>query len=140
MTIENNTLPEKYSLLNGAALAYVGDAVYEVEVRKYVIELGKTHPNRLHRAAIKYVSAQGQAKVMHHWIEQTDFLTPEEIQIYKRGRNHKTNTKAKNASIGDYRQATGFEALLGWLKLSNQEERCQNLIQEAIQYINQEGA
>ncbi|MCR8969869.1 Mini-ribonuclease 3 [Facklamia sp. 7083-14-GEN3] len=136
----NENIPDKYSLLNGAALAYVGDAVYEVEIRKYVIELGKTHPNKLHGAAIKYVSAKGQAKVMHHWIQQDDFLTTKEIQIYKRGRNHKANTKAKNASIGDYRQATGFEALLGWLKLSGQEERCNHLIQQAIQYINEEGA
>ncbi|MGF3066472.1 Mini-ribonuclease 3 [Facklamia sp. P12945] len=138
MTNENT--PDKYSLLNGAALAYVGDAVFEVEIRKHVIELGKTHPNKLHKAAIKYVSAKGQAKVMHHWIQQDDFLTAEEIQIYKRGRNHKANTKAKNASIGDYRQASGFEALLGWLKLSGQEERCYHLIQLAIQYINEEGA
>lgn len=128
-----------YSLLNGAALAYIGDAVYEVEVRKYVLSLGKTHPNYLHQAAVKYVSAQGQAQVMLSWLKESDFLSSEEIAIYKRGRNHKTTTKAKNATIGDYRQATGFEALIGWLNLTQQKDRCQNLIHRAIEIINERG-
>ena len=72
---------------------------------------------------------------MKHWLSDNTTLTPEEIQIYKRGRNYKTNTKAKNASIGDYRQATGFEALMGWLYLSNQHDRMNQLMQEAIQWI-----
>lgn len=128
-------LPTDHEMLNGAALAYMGDAVYELAIRRYVIEQGKTHPNRLHRAAIRYVSAQGQALVMQAWISQNDFLRPEEINIYKRGRNHKANTKAKNASIGDYRQATGFEALIGWLYLTGQASRLEELIKEAIQMI-----
>lgn len=127
--------PTDHEMLNGAALAYMGDAVYEIAVRRYVIEQGKTHPNRLHKAAIRYVSAQGQAQVMQAWINQDNFLTPDEINIYKRGRNHKANTKAKNASIGDYRQATGFEALIGWLYLTDQENRLEELVQRAIQMI-----
>ena len=90
-------------LLNGSALAYVGDAVYEVRVRERVIQRGITQPNKLHRAAIKYVEAAGQAYVMKVFLAQPDLLTPQEIEYYKRGRNHKANTKAKNASIGDYR-------------------------------------
>lgn len=128
-----------FDLINGAALAYIGDAVYELFVRRYVIQLGKTHPNRLHQAAIKYVSAKAQARVILHWLDQSDFLTPSEIQFYKRGRNYKANTKAKNASIAEYRQATGFEALLGWLQLTGQEERCQVLMETAVEYLNHEG-
>ncbi|MBK0347977.1 ribonuclease III [Aerococcaceae bacterium zg-ZJ1578] len=129
---------QELQLINGAALAYMGDAVYEQHIRKHVIQKGDTAPNKLHRAAVRYVSATAQAKVMKHWIKDVDILTPEEIDIYKRGRNHKANTKAKNASISDYRQATGFEALIGWLKLTEQEERCYQLMENAIQYIESE--
>ena len=72
------------------------------------------------------------------WIKEESYLTDQEITIYKRGRNHKANTKAKNASIQDYRQATGFEALMGWLYLTNQVERLEDLIQAAINLIDQE--
>lgn len=126
---------ERPELMNGATLAYIGDAVYEVAVRQHVLLSGETHPNQLHRLAIRFVEAAGQAQVMKHWLSDDTSLTPEEIQIYKRGRNYKTNTKAKNASIGDYRQATGFEALIGWLYLSNQHDRMNQLMQEAIQWI-----
>lgn len=124
-------------LLNGSTLAYVGDAVYELAVRKHVLSKGITQVNHLHRAAVNYVGAIGQAKVMLHWIKQDDFLTAQEITMYKRGRNHKANTKAKNASIGDYRQATGFESLLGWLALTEQTERLDQLINEAITMIDE---
>ncbi|MGX7107351.1 Mini-ribonuclease 3 [Hutsoniella sourekii] len=125
-------------LLNGAALAYIGDAIYEVYVRAHVLEKGLTDPNLLHKSAIKYVEASGQAKVMRHWLNQEDFLSQEEIQYFKRGRNHKANTKAKNASIGDYRQATGFESLIGWHYLAGNEERLVELITCAIQLIDTE--
>lgn len=124
-------------MLNGATLAYVGDAVYELAVRRHVLAKGKTQVNKLHREAVAYVGAIGQAKVMLTWINDDDFLTQEEIKFYKRGRNHKANTKAKNASIGDYRQATGFESLMGWLSLTNQNERLDQLISEAIRIIDE---
>lgn len=129
--LTNNT----YSQLNGAALAYIGDAIYEVYIRQYVIKQGKTQPNKLHRAAIQYVEAKGQAKAMKHLL-QTDLLNAQEIDVYKRGRNHKANTKAKNASIGDYRQATGFESLLGWLYLTQQVTRLEWVMDQAIMIIN----
>lgn len=124
-------------MLNGATLAYVGDAVYELAVRRHVLAKGKTQVNKLHRESVAYVGAIGQAKVMLTWINDDDFLTQEEIKFYKRGRNHKANTKAKNASIGDYRQATGFESLMGWLSLTNQNERLDQLISEAIRIIDE---
>lgn len=129
-----NSIP--FTLLNGAALAYLGDAVYETAIRQHVIQQGFTQVNKLHKAAVKYVSAEGQARVIQKWIKSDDFLTEAEIAIYKRGRNHKANTKAKSASIGDYRQATGFEAILGWLHITNQEERIATLIKNAIDYID----
>ncbi len=127
-------------LLNGATLAYLGDAAYETYIRHHVLTSGKTSVNDLHRAAIKYVEAKGQAKVMMAWIKEDSYLTDQEISIYKRGRNHKANTKAKNASIQDYRQATGFEALMGWLYLTDQMERLESLIQAAIDLIDQENS
>lgn len=127
-----------YQQLNGAALAYLGDAVYEIAIRHYILTTGHTNPNQLHNAAVKFVGAKGQAKIIKTWIDQDDILTEEEIAIYKRGRNHKANTKAKNASIQDYRQATGFEALMGWLYLSGETDRLETLIQAGIQLIEEE--
>lgn len=126
-------------LLNGSALAYVGDAVYEMYVREYVLHQGITQPNKLHKAAVKYVEASGQAYIIKKWLETDDILTAQEIEFYRRGRNHKANTKARNASIGDYRQATGFEALIGWLHLTQQTERERFLIELAIRTINERG-
>lgn len=122
---------------NGSALAYIGDAVYEVAIRKHLLDLGDTQANRLHKQAIKYVEAQGQADIMQFWLGQESFLSQDEIDFYRRGRNHKANTKAKNASIGAYRQATGFEALIGWLFLSQQEVRLKELISNAIAFIDE---
>lgn len=128
---------QAFNHLNGAALAYMGDAVYETAVRRHVVEKGITQPNRLHQAAVHYVGAIGQAKVIQTWIKEDNVLTADEITMYKRGRNNKANTKAKNASIGDYRQATGFESLIGWLALTNQTERLETLMQLAIQMIDE---
>lgn len=127
---------DKYKLLNGAALAYIGDAVYEQFVRQYVIEKGQTTPNLLHRSAVKYVSAAAQAYIIKDFLKDDETLSKEEIEIYKRGRNYKANTKAKNASIGDYRQATGFESLIGWLSLTKQDQRCTELMTLSIDIIN----
>lgn len=138
MTEQDSKMHKEMELLNGAALAYVGDAVYEVAVRQHVIHEGKTQANQLHQAAIHYVSAIKQAQVMRAWLKEEGLLSQKEIQIYKRGRNHKANTKAKNASIGDYRQATGFEALIGWLHLTQQDQRAAELIQRAINDLDRE--
>ncbi|MBG9987470.1 Mini-ribonuclease 3 [Aerococcaceae bacterium DSM 111176] len=127
-----------YQQLNGAALAYLGDAVYEQAIRHYILTTGHTNPNQLHKSAVKFVGAKGQARIIKHWIDQDNVLTDEEIAVYKRGRNHKANTKAKNASIQDYRQATGFEALIGWLYLSGKTDRLELLIEEGIQLIEGE--
>lgn len=125
-------------LLNGAALAFIGDGVYDLFIRQHVLEEGVTHPHLLTKMAVRYVSAQAQAKIMRYWLHEANFLSEEELGYYKRGRNYKGNSKAKNASIGDYRQATGFEALMGWLYLSGQSDRLQILCMSAIQIIEEE--
>lgn len=125
-------------LLNGLALAYIGDAVYELEIRRYLLERGETKPQHLHRLATRYVSARGQAKIIKYFQEE-NIITDEELSYFKRGRNSKINTKAKNTDIHRYLQATGFEALMGYLYLTKQKERLSELINESIQYINKTG-
>lgn len=126
-------------LLNGLALAYIGDAIYELAIRKHLLETGVTQPNKLHHTATQYVSARAQAKIMKYFIEE-ELLIDEELDYYKRGRNSKINTRAKNTDIQTYLQATGFESLMGYLYLTKQEERLKELINHCIDYIDkQEG-
>jgi len=127
-------------LLNGLALAYIGDAVYELAIRQYLLEVGQTRPNQLHRHATQYVSAKAQAKIMNDFFEK-EILTEEEENYYKRGRNSKINTKAKNTDIHTYLQSTGFESLIGYLYLTEQEDRLNEIVKYCIQFINeQEGS
>lgn len=118
---------ESFSLKEQAAgqyspltLAYIGDAVYEVIVRTVLVERGNAPVNTLHKHASKLVKAQAQADAYHRIKEQ---LTEEEMSVFRRGRNAKSYTSAKNATIGDYRVATGFEALFGYWYLTGQTER-----------------
>ncbi|MDN6194898.1 MAG: Mini-ribonuclease 3 [Atopostipes suicloacalis] len=124
-------------LLNGLALAYIGDAIYELEVRRYLLEIGETKPQHLHRLATEYVSARGQAKIIKYFQEE-NLLSEEEYGYFKRGRNSKINTKAKNTDIHRYLQSTGYEALMGYLYLTKQEERLNDLIRKSIQYIDEQ--
>lgn len=121
-------------LLNGLALAYMGDAVYETAIREYLLGEGQTKPNQLHHMATEYVSAKAQAAIMGALLEG-DLISEEEETYYKRGRNSKINTKAKNTDIHTYLQSTGFEALMGYLYLTEQEERLTELIDWCIQFI-----
>ena len=115
-----------YKQLNGLALAYVGDAIYEIYIRDYLVSLGQTKPNVLHRMATHYVSAKAQAS-----------LTEEEEVMYKRGRNAKSHTFAKNADVTTYRVATGFESLMGYLHLTQQKERLEELINWCIKKVGE---
>ena len=96
-------------------LAYIGDAAYELVIRTMVVEKGNRQASQLHRLTTSYVKAQAQAAMIEALEPE---LTEEELAIYKRGRNAKSYTSAKNASILDYRKATGLEALIGYLYLS----------------------
>ena len=106
-------------------LAYIGDGIFDVVMRTLVVEKGNTSANQLHRATSHIVKAHSQALMAQ---ALADVLTEEEADVYRRGRNAKSHTMAKNASVTDYRSATGFEALMGYLYLTKQEERMMELI------------
>lgn len=124
--------------INTTALAYMGDAVYEIYIRKHVMETGHVHVDRLHAMAVPFVKAEGQAKAIKYLMD--NFLTEEEQVLTKRARNHKIATKAKNATPMDYKWATAFEALLGYLYLKDDIKRLEEVIAKAIWYIEETGA
>ncbi|AEH52159.1 ribonuclease III [Heyndrickxia coagulans 2-6] len=117
--------------LNSLALAYMGDAVYEEYIRHHVLLQGKTKPNRLHREAIRFVSAKAQAQVLKQMMNE-DLLTEEETAVVRRGRNAKSGTVPKNTDVQTYRHSTAFEALIGYHYLSGSRERMEALIEKAI--------
>lgn len=119
--------------INSTALAYIGDAVYEIYVRKHVMETVQTNADRLHQMAIKYVCADGQAKAVKKMMQ--GFLTDEEVRAVKRARNHKTTSKPKNADPVIYKLATALEALLGQLYIDENKERLEAVIHEAFSII-----
>lgn len=123
--------------LNSLALAYIGDAVYELYVRNYLVERGEVKPNQLHNHAIKFVAASAQAAIIHNWLNH-DKLTEEEVAIVRRGRNAKSASTPKNMSIQDYRYATAFEALIGYHYLLKNKTRLDVLLDAAIHYITHE--
>ena len=110
-------------------LAYIGDAVYELVVRTYVVEAGNAPAHKLHQHASQMVKAQAQSDLI---TAIRDSLTEEELAVYKRGRNAKSYTKAKNATTHDYRRATGCEALIGYLYLTGQQMRLIELIHQGL--------
>lgn len=134
---EDNMGEKDWSLLNGLALAYIGDAIYEVYIRDYLLQTGKTRPNQLHKSATKYVSAKAQSFLMQQMLAEEDLLSETEKTMYKRGRNSKSHTSAKNADITTYRVATGFESLMGYLHLTKQTERMEELINWCIKQIEE---
>lgn len=111
-------------------LAYIGDAIYDLIIRSVVVERGNRAANDLHKRTTRYVKAEAQAKMI---VALQEELTEEEEAVYKRGRNAKSYTSAKNASIGDYRKATGFEALMGFLYLTDQTDRMLYLVKRGIE-------
>lgn len=114
-------------------LAYIGDGVYDLIIRSLVVGKGNTQPNRLHHKTTQIVKAETQSK-MAEALEES--LTEEETTIYRRGRNAKSYTTAKNASVSDYRKATGFEALIGYLYLQNRFDRAVELTRKGLELLN----
>ena len=106
-------------------LAYIGDAIFELVVRTVLVERKNAQAEKLHKAATKIVKAETQALMIEAIKEE---LTEEELAVYKRGRNAKAVTRAKNATMSEYRRATGFEALMGYLYLKGEVERMIELI------------
>ncbi|WP_017729618.1 Mini-ribonuclease 3 [Halalkalibacterium ligniniphilum] len=121
--------------LNALALAYMGDAVLDMYVRFHLIAKGNVRPHRLHVEATRYVSAKAQAAVLHHWLKEGR-LSPEEEAVAKRGRNAKSGTIPKNTDVNTYRYATGLEALLGYLYLTEQQPRMDELVQHLFVIVD----
>lgn len=118
--------------LSPLVLAYIGDSIFDLVVKTKIVTAGNTQVNKMNRAASSIVKAESQSKMIGYL---EDKLTEEEGSVYKRGRNAKSYTSAKNASISDYRRATGFEALMGYLYLSGQYERMCELIKDALEWL-----
>ncbi|WP_248929048.1 Mini-ribonuclease 3 [Paenibacillus hamazuiensis] len=132
--IEDNSLfafppAQEPHLLNPLVLAYVGDAVYEMFIRQYVVSQRNQRPNHLHKMSTRYVSAKAQAKALEKWLPH---LSEEEVAVVKRGRNAKSGTSAKNADILEYRHSTAFECLIGYLYYTKRYERLNELLQMTL--------
>lgn len=132
----SNLRPEDVKQLNALALAYMGDAVLEQKVREHLLIIGRVKPNTLHKEATKYVSAKAQSKIMYRLMEE-NYLTEEELAVFRRGRNAKSGTVPKNTDVQTYRNSSGFEAVLGSLYLLKQYDRVYEIIDYAIEIIEQ---
>lgn len=117
---------------NPLALAYIGDTIYDLYVRTKVLAQGNRHVTQMHKDSVRFVKAHSQAVSMH---ALESVLTEEELRIYKWGRNAKSNTVPKNADVGEYRIATGFETLIGYLYLKSENERLESLLDIAYNEV-----
>lgn len=138
----NSYLKERFNLDNvdirtysPLTLAYIGDAIYDVVIRTMLVDNGNTSVNNLHRRASAYVKATTQSKLVAAIM---DDLTENEKDIYRRGRNSKPHTKAKNASTREYLEATGFEAVVGYLYLQDDWDRMTDLIKLGLEKTKQD--
>ncbi len=111
------------------ALAYIGDAVFDLVIRSIVVESANRPAHELHKMSVRFVKAASQAAMADALLS---LLSPEEEAVYKRGRNANPHTVAKNASRSDYRKATGFEALIGYLYLTGANDRMLELIRQGL--------
>ena len=123
--------------INVITLAYLGDAIYEVYIRDYLIRKGIAKVDELQKEAVKYVSAKGQCKILNYLID-SNYLSNEEILIVKRGRNYNRISHPKNTDIITYKMATGFETLIGYLYLDNKKERIDEIINHVLEDYNEE--
>lgn len=114
-------------------LAYIGDSVYDLIIKSLVINEGNKQVNKLHKETSTMVQASAQSEMMR---KIQEVLTEEEHSVYRRGRNAKSVSPAKNQSLTDYRRATGFEALMGWLYLKNDWKRMIDLVKIGLEHLN----
>ncbi len=131
--LPNLTVPinkEEARLISPLVLAFIGDGVQTLYVRTHLVLTTTLSTNNLHKLTSDKVKAVSQAEQVD---KITDILTDEELAIYKRGRNSSPNTVAKNASVGDYKKASGFEALIGYLYLIGAHDRLNNLLQLSME-------
>lgn len=117
------------NMMNPLVWAYIGDSVYEIFIRMKLVNETKLNPHKLHIETIKYVKAQAQAETLN---KIYDFLTDEEKDIVRRGRNAEAHHAPKNANLTDYKYATALEALIGYLYLTKKDERLQEVLKYCI--------
>ena len=115
------------NMVNIVALAYLGDAIYEVYIRESLLKKGISKVDELTKEATLYVSAKGQANILKDLMEE-EFFTEEELDVIKRGRNYKRSSHPKHTDLVTYKYSTGFEALIGYLYLSNKGDRLKELL------------
>ena len=126
---DRNRKVEEIKQLSPLTWAYVGDAVYELYIRTHLINTTNLKPHELHIKSIKYVKAKAQAEALQ---KLEEIFTDEEKDIIRRGRNTKINHTAKNATLQDYMYATAFEALIGYIYLTKQEQRLETIFNKII--------
>lgn len=134
LQVTSGTLNHKANTYSPLALAYIGDGVYEIFIRTYVMNKGNMPVNKMHKASRELVKASSQAKI-YYLIEE--FLTEEEEAVLRRGRNAKSFTSPKNGDITDYRHATGLEALVGYLYIQGKIDRIKELIDTGLDKLNE---
>ena len=120
------------NMMSPLTWAYVGDSVYELYIRAYLANTTNLNPHRMHVESIKYVKAASQAEAVKSLIE-INFLTDDEKEIVRRGRNTQNHHLPKNASLEDYSYSTGFEALIGYLFLNKNEKRIKEIIKKVVE-------
>lgn len=136
MNINNILKPEEMPdirQLSSLSLAFIGDSIYEMFVRTKILSSGSRPARELHKLAVGYVKAKAQSTAI---LSIANRLNEEETDIYKRGRNTNIHTVPKNADMNDYRQATGLEALIGYLYLTGQNERLTEILELAFAAID----
>lgn len=127
--------PGDLNTFSPLVLAYIGDAVYEVYIRTLLISKGNAPVHKLHKQSITFVKAKAQSDIIHKLMES---LTPEEQDVVRRGRNAKSGTIPKNADVTEYKYATGFESLLGYLYIKGDYTRLLELLKTSVEQSRSE--
>ncbi|MBO4592255.1 MAG: ribonuclease III [Eubacterium sp.] len=130
MVLSPHEVSSKYSPL---ALAYIGDSIYDLYIKTFFVLGSNMQPEKYHKKVSSIVSANSQSDFIDFYMEQ---LTEEEQAVYRRARNSSPHTKAKNATLENYLKATGFEAVLGYLYLSGQDERLSIIISAVFDFFS----
>ena len=120
----------KVNTMSPLTWAYIGDAVYELYIRNHLVETTNLKPNKLHKESIKFVKAKSQAQILNKLKED---LTEEEKEIVRRSRNTQNHHLPKNADPTDYMYATAFEGLIGYLYLSKQKQRLNEILKKVLE-------
>ena len=125
-------LKEQFEIADVDIRTYIGDGIFDLVIRSLVVAKGNTRASELHKRTSQIVKAHTQAEMMEHLLP---LLSEEEADVYRRGRNAKSYTMAKNATMADYRKATGFEALMGYLYLKDEFPRIVELVKHGIEMM-----